>query len=66
MKGARDKIELERDKMRNIIESFENQGKGLTIKQQPTLLQTLSLYRNLPTKTEGFFRHPKNHRQFHP
>ena len=29
MKGARDKIELERGKMKNIIKSFENRGKGL-------------------------------------
>ena len=41
MKGARDKIELERSKLRNIIESFENRGKGLTIKGQKIITNDL-------------------------
>ena len=57
MKGARDKIELERGKMRNIIESLENRGKGLTIKGQTNLSNSLLCFKlyHCITKTEGFF-----------
>ena len=41
MKGARDKLELERGKMKNIIESFENRGKGLTIKGRKIISNSL-------------------------
>ena len=41
MKVARDKIELERGKMRNIIESFENRDKGLTIKGRKFISNSL-------------------------
>ena len=41
MKGARDKIELERGKMKNIIESFENRGAGLTRKGRKIITNSL-------------------------
>jgi hypothetical protein len=41
LEGARAKIELERGKMRNIIKSFENWGKGLTIKGRKIISNSL-------------------------